>query len=51
MEEERQPEAGELVWDLRVEERQQTADVVHAGHLEKREREREREREDALTGT
>lgn len=34
MQEERQPEAGKLIWDLWVEERQQAADVVHTGHLE-----------------
>lgn len=34
MKKERKPESGELVWDLRVEERQQTTHVVHTGHLE-----------------
>ena len=34
MEKERQPESGELVWDLRVEKRQQTAHIIHAGNLD-----------------
>lgn len=37
MKEERQPEPGELVWDLGVQERQQATDVVHAGYLKERE--------------
>lgn len=35
-----EPESGELVWDLWVEERQQTTHVVHAGHLEERDHHR-----------
>lgn len=34
VEKERQPESGELVWDLRVEKRQQTAHIIHAGNLD-----------------
>lgn len=43
MKKERKPESGELVWDLRVEERQQTTHVGHTGHLEE-------EREAAMKG-
>lgn len=35
MQEEREPEPVELIWDLRVEERQQAADIIHAVHLRK----------------
>lgn len=40
MKKERQPESGELIWNLRVEERQQATHVIHAGHLEETEQTR-----------
>lgn len=39
MKKERQPESGELVWDIWVEKRQQTTHIIHTSHLEE-ERER-----------
>lgn len=35
MQEKWEPEPVKLIWDLRVEERQQSAYVIHAVHLEK----------------
>lgn len=37
MKKEGEPESGELVWDVRVEEREQAAHVGHTGHLQDRE--------------
>lgn len=34
MQEKWEPEPVKLIWDLRVEERQQSTDIIHAVHLE-----------------
>lgn len=38
MKKEREQESGELVWDFRIEERQQTTYIIHAGYLKDREK-------------
>ena len=36
MQEKWEPEPVKLIWDLRIEERQQAAYIIHAVHLKKR---------------